>query len=36
MNKQLDGGDFFILAFIAIVFISGAIVVFKFMRNRKS
>jgi hypothetical protein len=34
MNK-LDGGDFFILVFIAIIFVTGAVVVFKFMRKRK-
>jgi hypothetical protein len=32
---KLDGGDIFILAFIAIIFSTGAYVVFKFMSGRK-
>jgi len=33
--SSLDGADLFILAFVAIIFITGAVVVFKFMRNKK-
>lgn len=35
MQQSLDLSDFFIIAFIAAVFISGAVVVFKFMRGGK-
>ena len=35
MKQSLDLSDFFIVAFIAAVFISGAIVIFKFMRGGK-
>jgi hypothetical protein len=34
MQKGLDLGDMFIMAFVAIVFIAGAYTVFKFMRNK--
>lgn len=33
--NQLDYGDYFILVFIAIVFVVGAYTVFKFMRNKE-
>jgi hypothetical protein len=35
MNNSPDLSDFFIIAFIAIVFVTGAVVVFKFMRGGK-
>lgn len=35
MKQSLDLSDFFIIAFIVAVFISGAIAVFKFMRGGK-
>jgi hypothetical protein len=34
MQKALDLGDLFIIAFVAIVFIAGVYTVFKFMRNK--
>lgn len=34
MQKGLDLGDMFIMAFIAIVLIAGTYAVFKFMRNK--
>jgi hypothetical protein len=35
MRQGLDLGDLFIIAFVALVFISGCVVVFKFMRGGK-
>jgi hypothetical protein len=35
MRNSVDASDLFIIAFIAMVFITGAIVVFKFMRGGK-
>lgn len=34
MQKGLDLGDMFIIAFIALVFIGGAYTVIKFMRSK--
>lgn len=34
MQKSLDLGDMFIIAFVAIVFVAGAYTVFKFMRQK--
>jgi hypothetical protein len=34
MQQDLDMGDIFIIAFIALVFIGGAYTVFKFMRSK--
>ncbi len=34
MAKPLDLSDLFIIAFIAVVFFTGAYTVFKFMRNK--
>ena len=33
--QKLDYSDLFILAFIAVVFITGAVTIYKFMRNKK-
>jgi len=35
MRQPLDAGDYFIIAFVAIVFIGGAITVYKFMKGGK-
>lgn len=35
MKNSVDLSDWFIIAFIAMVFITGCIVVFKFMRGGK-
>ena len=35
MTNSIDLSDFFILAFIAIVFFTGCVVIFKFMRSGK-
>jgi hypothetical protein len=35
MNNQLDLSDLFIVAFVATIFITGIIVVYKFMRAGK-
>jgi len=35
MNQSVDLSDVFILIFVAAVFITGAVVVFKFMRGGK-
>lgn len=35
MKQALEGGDYFIIVFIAIVFVGGGIVVYKFMRAGK-
>lgn len=35
MKNTIDLADFFIIAFIFIVFVTGSIVVFKFMRGGK-
>jgi hypothetical protein len=35
MNNTIDLSDFFIIAFIAVVFVTGAVVIFKFMRAGK-
>jgi hypothetical protein len=35
MRQAMDGGDFFIIAFVAVIFIGGAIAVYKFMRGGK-
>lgn len=32
--NSLDAGDYFILIFVAVVFIGGGYVVFRFMRNK--
>jgi len=34
MNKGVDLSDLLIIAFVAIVFITGAVVVFRFMRRK--
>lgn len=34
-NTSLDLSDFFIIAFVAMVFITGIVVIFKFMRAGK-
>jgi len=34
MQKSLDLGDIFIVAFVAVVFIAGVYMVFKFMRSK--
>lgn len=35
MNNSVDLGDIFIMAFISVIFITGAVVLFKFMRGGK-
>ncbi len=35
MNNTLDFGHYFIIAFVALIFITGCVVVFKFMRGGK-
>ncbi len=35
MNNTLDLSDVFIIAFVAMIFVTGCIVVFKFMRGGK-
>lgn len=35
MKQTVDGGDYFIIVFIAIIFIGGAIAVYKFMKAGK-
>jgi hypothetical protein len=35
MHNSLDLSDLFIIGFIAIIFVTGAVVVFKFMRGGK-
>jgi len=35
MRNQVDLSDIFIIAFIAMVFITGCVVLFKFMRGGK-
>jgi len=34
MQQEMSYGDYFIIVFVGIVFIGGAITVFKFMRNK--
>jgi hypothetical protein len=34
-SNSLDISDIFIVVFVAIIFVIGAVVVFKFMRNKK-
>jgi hypothetical protein len=34
MKQSMDLSDYFILAFVAIVFIGGVVLVFKFMRGK--
>lgn len=35
MKQPMDGGDFFILAFVAVMFVAGAFAVYKFMKGGK-
>jgi len=34
MQQEISYGEYFIVVFVAIVFIGGAITVYKFMRNK--
>jgi hypothetical protein len=34
-SSSIDVSDIFIVVFVAIIFVTGAVVVFKFMRNKK-
>lgn len=35
MKQSVEGSDYFIIAFVAVVFIGGAIAVYKFMKAGK-